>query len=122
MSALDMSDVLSDPDFLDSMTCTRNAQTVGANGIAALTPTVFKFYGVVTMAGGDELKRLAEGERIVQTIRVISKFALTDGQAGQTADIVTWNGARYTVTQADDYSRYGQGFTQAICTLIPLSG
>lgn len=122
MPLLDMSDVLTDPDFTDCLVCMRNAQVIDDNGRGTLVPTPFPFYGIVTSEGGDELKRLAEGEIISQKIRIISKFLLTDGGIGFTADIVQWNGATYTVRQVDDYSRYGQGFTQATCELIPLSG
>jgi hypothetical protein len=53
---------------------------------------------------------------------VHSRFLLQAGSDGQDADIVTWNGRSYTVTNVGDWSRFGIGFTAANCELIPLSG
>jgi galactose-6-phosphate isomerase len=123
MPLLDMSDVLTDPDFLDStLVCQRQNQTVGTDGRAINTPTSIPFSGVVTAAGGQTLQRRADGEYERGRISIVSKFKLIAGQAGLTADIVAWNGNTYTVVQVDDYSNYGAGFTQAICELIDLTG
>jgi galactose-6-phosphate isomerase len=122
MPWLDVSSVLLDPDFIDSLVCARNTQTVDDNGIATDTPTCTPFYGVVTNNTGDLLMRLAEGSRITGSITVHSQFNLIAGADGIDADIVTWNGRKYTVTNVGDWSRFGIGFTASNCELIPLSG
>jgi len=66
--------------------------------------------------------RLAEGSRITGSITVHSQFNLIAGADGIDADIVTWNGRQYTVTNVGDWSRFGIGFTASNCELIPLSG
>jgi hypothetical protein len=66
--------------------------------------------------------RMAEGSRINGSITVHSQFNLIAGSDGIDADIVTWNGRSYTVTNVGDWSRFGIGFTAANCELIPLSG
>lgn len=122
---LDVTDVLTDPDFFDQLICIRNLEEVNAQGQSVITQPVggpITFYGVVTSEQGDILERLAGAERIVGTILVITKFRLTDGRLNQTADIVQWAGTQYTVKQVNDYSRYGQGFMEATCEIIPLSG
>lgn len=123
MPLLDVSDVLLDPDFLDlTLTVTRNAQTVGNDGIAVITPSTTPFYGVVTSLSGSVLHRVAEGEHISDTITIHSPFKLIDGQSGYDADIVNWQGLQWTVTNVNDYSTYGRGFVAATCTLRQLSG
>lgn len=123
MPLLDVSDLLSDPDFVTlGMICNRSAQTVGANGMAVNTPSKIQFSGVVTSDKGDVLERLAAGERIVGNIMITTTFRLRDGKSGYTADIVTVCGINYTVASVNDYSRYGRGFVEASCDLIPLSG
>lgn len=126
MPLLDMSDVLTDPDFNDKLTCTRNVQTM-VSGYAVNTPTTTNFYGVVTSSDGSQLHRDAAAAHVSQTISIVTMFKLTDGNSTisgvvSAADIVTWNGKQYTVRHVDDYSRFGRGFTQAIAELIPLSG
>lgn len=120
---LDVSDVLLDPDFLDmTLTFTRNAQTVGNDGIAVDTPTTTGFFGVVTSMGGAVLQRVAEGERVIDTITIHTPTKLIPGQAGFDADIVNWQGLQWTVTNVNSYSTYGRGFVAATCTLKQLSG
>lgn len=122
MPFLYVSEILIDPDFADSLICERQSQTVGDDGIAVNVPTTAPFLGVVTSDKSKELARLAAGSLISGAILVHTSFRLTNGKPGIDADIIIWNGARYTVASVDDYSRYGGGFICASCDLIPLSG
>lgn len=123
MAALDVIDVLTDPDFMDStLICERTIQTVGNDGMAVNTPTLLPFSGVITTDTGNILDRLAEGERIRGQIVIHTTFPLIDGLSGYTADVVDWHGRRYTVTEVQDYTHFGRGFVSASCELIPLAG
>jgi len=123
MALLDVSEVLLDPDFMDSMTCTRYTQTVSSTGMASNTSTTSTFYGVVTSDSGDILDRIATGERVKGSIVIHTTFRLRDGSgASQTADMITWKGSTYTVSNVNDYSHFGRGFVSAICDLKPLAG
>lgn len=116
MALLDVSDVLLDPDFADSLQADRITKTVGNDGIAIETKTTKRLTGVVTNAGGDRLKRLAIGERVDGCILVHCRYRLNEG------DVITWQSRRYTVMSVDDYSNFGRGFVAATCELIPLAG
>jgi galactose-6-phosphate isomerase len=125
MALLDVSDILTDPDFVEkNLLCQRNAQTVGQDGIAVITPTITPFFGVVTNASGMDLRRTAEGEIIYGSIFIATRFQLIDGKTGFTADIIQRGpgGLTYTVRNVAPYAKFGRGFVQAICDLIPLSG
>lgn len=123
MALLDVSEVLTDPDFMDSgLICYRLTQIVGNNGMATNTETQFTFSAVVTSASGFELNREPDGEFIKGLITVHTKFSLQDGAAGLTADEILWQGKRYTVEKIEPYTHFGQGFTAAICALKPLAG
>ncbi|OWT69215.1 MULTISPECIES: hypothetical protein [unclassified Achromobacter] len=122
MPFLDVTDVLLDPDFFDSLVCTRNVQTVGDDGLATNVGTDTPFIGVVTSDSGDILERMATGSRVKGSILVCTKFRLVESAPGIDADVVTWDGSRYTVTNVNNYSRYGAGFVEAYCTLIPVQG
>ena len=120
---LDLTDVISDPDFCDSeIMCTRGASSVNSQGITQLSKTNFNFVGVVTSARGYDLERLAIGQHVTGSISIITMFRLQDGTIGNTADVVTWDGNTYTVTDIQPYKRFGAGWVEAICELIPLSG
>ena len=120
MAQLDVTDILSDPDFVDALVCERIAQTIGDDGMATGATTILPFFGVVTSNNGDVLERIATGERIKGSITIHTKFTLRDSDG--TADIVQWRGRRYTVSSVNDYSHFGQGFVVANCDIIPLAG
>lgn len=123
MPLLDVTDVLLDPDFLDtSPVVQRNAQTVGDDGMAVNTTTEIPFAGVITSLNGAVLQRVAEGSRIADTITIHTPFKLIAGQPGFDADIVVWDGVHWTVTNVNSYSQYGRGFVAATCTMKELTG
>lgn len=123
MAQLDVTDVLLDPDFMDTgLACKRQVVEVGDNGRTASTETNIAFAGVVTSDKGDILERLAGGERKKGSITIHTVFQLTAGEGDTTADIVTWRGKTYTVSNVNDYGHFGRGFVCATCDLLPLAG
>lgn len=123
MALLDISEVLTDPDFMDNgLVCERSKEIVNDDGMVELTTETFTFSAVVTTNEGTRLEREMDLERISGSITVHSIFKLIDGSGDLTADIITWKGKRYTVTKIDDYGHFGRGFTKAICNIIPVSG
>lgn len=123
MPLLDVTSVLYDPMFMDSSgTYTRNVQTVGSNGRASLAPTTTQLFGVYTNKDGSLLTRGADSEYIIDSFTLHTQTKLTAGQTGDTADIVHWQGADYTVVRVANYSTYGAGFVMADCEILNLDG
>lgn len=123
MAFLDVTDVLLDPDFMDTgLVCNRMTQTVDTRGRGQNAPTATTFSAVVTSDKGDILHRNADGSRIIGSITLHTMFRLMDGSPGQDADEVIWSGRTYTVVNVNDYSHFGRGFVCATCDLKPLSG
>lgn len=123
MALLDVSEILTDPDFIDTtLVCERSAQTVNGNGMAINAITYIPFAAVVTADQGDLLTRIETGQRIQGNITLHTRFSLRDGASGYIADVVQWRGKRYTVSSVFDYLNWGQGFVQANCDIIPLAG
>lgn len=123
MPFLDVTDVLLDPDFCDyTLVCTRNAQTVDADGFATNVSKDIPFNGVVTVDRSLEAKRMAAGQSIGGAILVVTQFRLTQGKSGLDADLVLYNGRHYRVTFVDPYTSYGAGFVQAHCELMEFNG
>jgi len=123
MPFLDVSEILVDPDFWEAnLFCLRQSQVVGANGLAVNTQVSIPFGGVITEVTGADLERGPTGELIRGSILICTRFYLIDGKTGLTADIVQRQQRSYTVTNVQDYSRYGRGFVEATCELLPLGG
>ncbi|EPR9225474.1 head-tail adaptor [Citrobacter amalonaticus] len=129
MPFLDVSEVLLDPDFMDtSLVCHRQIQTADEDNFATNTPQDIPFSGVVTVDRSLEAKRMAAGQNISGAILIVTQFRLTQGQPETDtsprldADIVTYSGRDYRVIFVDPYTRYGAGFVQAHCELVDFDG
>ena len=123
MPLLDVSDLLSDPDFATTFSVTRSsasADTGGINQVASVTTQ--NVIGVVQPANSSDLQRLPDAEYQKGALTIFTTFRLISGGAGQTADIIGWNGANYTVMTTDDWSQYGgPGYIKALVTLVDLN-
>ncbi|RRA01907.1 hypothetical protein [Burkholderia cepacia] len=125
MALLDVTDVLLDPDFMNTgLVCNRMTQTVGQKGRATNAVTAIPFSAVVTSDKGDILHRNSDGSRIIGSITLHTPLRLRDGGPDGTADAdeIVWQGATYTVVNVNDYSHFGRGFVCATCDLKPLTG
>lgn len=120
MPFLDVSDILLDPDFADTVTLTRTTTTV-VNGRAVRSGADTTISAVVTSGSGDTLDRLAEGRMRHGSITIHTQTRLYAGQGNIDADEITYRGQRYTVTSVNDYSAYGAGFVAAEAELKPLT-
>lgn len=121
MPGLDVSRVLSNPLFADTATVTRTAVSVDpATGRTVSAPSTTPISVVVTSDKGRNLQRNPDAALSEGSIIVHSTYAFTEGGNGVDADVLDWNGRKWTVVTVDDYSRYGAGFTCAMCRLLDL--
>lgn len=122
MPNIDVTDLMSDPDFASPVEATRAIQAVGQNGRATYTSQITYGIGVVSPANTAELLRLPEGSRTQGAITVRTVMRLSAGDpSGYPADTVAWQGATYTVRQVNDWSHFGAGYVEAVCERIPLA-
>lgn len=114
MPNLDVSEIINDPDFADTVTVTRRAEDVDeASGLSVITSTVFPgVVGVVTMASPDDLVRLEVSQMTARCISFITQFRLRGSAQGFQPDVITWDGTDYTVIALDPYHRFGTGFVE----------
>ncbi len=123
MPFIDVTDVLTDPDFADEITVRRRAETINGYGEADRTVTTISgVSAVVTVGSQKPLERNADGQVQPNTITVHSMFRLLDARVGQQPDVVTYNGQEFTVKKVFDWSRYGAGFICAECEAAPFKG
>ena len=121
MASLDVSDVLDDPDFLDTTLMLRpRAVTVGQDGIASSTDGWLPFAGVVIPDGGQDLIQSGEGDAVQGDITIYTRTELTAGDSQRAADTVLWDGDPYRVINAQAW-RYGSGYFRAVCKLAILN-
>lgn len=128
---LDVTEVLTSPEFADEFRTIRRQQGVNAHGEPYIIATwVFGLrdgcVGVITPSSENSLVRADAYEAQSNSIQVITKFklqgAVKDGQTipeGQwLPDLVKWQGNHYIVRTTNDFSRFGVGFIVADCLLF----
>jgi len=118
MPLLDVTEILSDPDFADTITVTRSSETGFDHGRPIVTTQTFQNVTAVVTAGqGDILKYFPEMANILGAILIHTMFRLTSASDTTQADTVTWQGRDYQVTGLNDWSTFGAGFIMAVGTL-----
>ncbi|CCW31070.1 putative head-tail adaptor [Xenorhabdus nematophila F1] len=123
MDLLDVTDILSDPDFCDtSLTVKRRVVQVDDDGFPTTTDIITPFSGVVTVDRSVEAQLRMSGQTVTGTILVITTERLIAGETGRAGDIVTYQNREYLVKSVDPYTAYGAGFVQAHCELLPFDG
>lgn len=119
MPRIDVSELMTDPDFAGRYPVRRSTSVVGEDGRARAQIADLDFVGSVQPASSSALKRLPDGAVLSGAIMVFTKFILTEGSIDNAldADVVMFKGLPYTVMAVDDWSEWGQGFVRAVCTL-----
>lgn len=119
MPLLDVTELLTDPDFVQTVTLTRRVQTVGANGVASSTGTDTDIVASVQPDMG-KVVRGADGEYAAAKIVVYSRARLLGVTNSKYPDVITWKGQKYLVIGPRDWNDWGAGFTAADCELMDL--
>lgn len=118
MALIDVSELLTDPDFTNTVTLIRRASTVNTYGENVMTETQSMITAVVQGANTESLERVPEGARLSDLIDVYYKGQLTAESPSGYADIIVWGGKRYQVFEVvEDFMNFGAGFTKAVCKL-----
>lgn len=122
MALIDISELLSDPDFADDFTVIRSTRQVGDDGRTTDSPTYYYTYGVVQpgerLRDGSGLSQMTDLERAGRDIHIVTPFRLLPLTHTTAPDQVVWNGQNYRVLHTADWTNYGQGFVTAKCELI----
>lgn len=118
---LDVTDVLDDPDFLDTTPVLyRRIVAQGQDGTARGEGGSIPFSAVITPDGGQELIQTAEGNQVRSDLTLYTRTALTAGNANFDADLIVWRGDTYRVIATKSWI-FGQAFTEAMCALTDIN-
>ena len=119
---LDVTEVLSCPEFMDSFQVTRETNRHVGGGVYENVKETKTIKGVVTQVNGIDSQIIENGKFVHGSILVHTKTRLTAGFGLRAGDIVTYNNNDYLVKPTNDWSRYGKGFVSAYCELIHVGG
>lgn len=126
MPALDVSDLILDPDFCEVLTIYRREQVMDSLGRATVTPVLIAPapYGVVEPQDDQPLQRGPEQQNLPQLLEVHTQFRLRSASLDPATsklyqpDVIVWNGDQFLVNRVINWSKYGRGFIRAACSSV----
>lgn len=118
MPFIDVTDILMDPDFADTINLVRRAETINGYGESVVAETVTAISAVVTAGSQPKMERAPEGQRQPNTLTVHTTTRLVAPADGHQPDMIEYNGRRFVVVKVYDWSRYGAGFFAAECSSV----
>lgn len=115
MPLLDVSELLTDPDFATTFNVIRKAETVGGNGRTSVVETRFESQvGVIINTDPAELDRREDGQTASRVVTIVTQFRLRGPAPGHQPDDVEVDGERMLVTKVIPHTRWGNGFVKAV--------
>lgn len=117
MALLDLTELMTDADFVDDFTIVRKAQSVSNTGRTVTTSTNEAAIGSVQAASGKTLELFPDLARAQGQIEIWTQSRLHAPAEGSAADEIQWDGRRYTVAAVRDWRNWGPGWNVAIADL-----
>lgn len=119
MANIDVSELLSDPDFTDEVTLIKRSATTNAKGRNELTETASLITAVVQGPDSETLAKYPDLANWSDKISVWYAGELSAQSPGGYSDVILWSGKRYEVKHVDEnYLNYGSGWTMAVCVCL----
>jgi hypothetical protein len=119
MSALDMSELINDPDFCRTFTRIRRTQALANEGQAVTTPgTPIPLSGVIEPASQADLKLLPEGTRLVDMVGIFTTGDVRVGSSADASDIVVVDGVKYLALHVEDFRAVGD-YIHVLAQMVP---
>lgn len=115
MAQVDVTELLSDPDFIDPMQVVTRVPSVNSFGENILTDSVLNTVGSVQPADGHALSRIPEALRSSDLKSFWFKGVIIATAPGKYSSILTFRGARFQVKNVFDWTNFGQGWTEGLC-------
>lgn len=107
---INVSDIVVDPDFVQTFSVTRSAGVFGLGGWVESAPTVLSLSGTVTVANEKDLQQVPEGDRVMGAMMFYSPsqiYVTRNGDTPGISDTITWQGELYKVVRVWPYLDYG---------------
>lgn len=115
MSRIDVTELLSDPDFVDTLVQIKRISNVDLRGKNQIQEKEIKTIGSVQPASGKTINRLPEDFRVANISEFFMKGEITASKDGRYSDVLVFKGKRYNVQTVFDWTNWGAGYCQGTC-------
>jgi hypothetical protein len=122
MALISVSELLLDPDFVDTCTVMRMIETVGQDGISYRRVVPIQILASIQAASGDELVMTPDAARTSASYECITTFPLNEATETAAADEVLWQGMTFTVVTVSRFGNFSgnRGHYEAVMALQPV--
>lgn len=117
MGNIDLSDLLSDPDFVDPIVIIHRKTFVDEYGQNNTKETSFNTYGSVQAIDGKTLLRIPEALRVQNIMHFFVRGAIVSNTGNKYPDLLAFRGSRYAVQHIFDWTNWGDGWCEGVCVV-----
>lgn len=115
MANIDVSELMSDPDFVDPIRLVTRRPKVNSLGENVLFEQVQDTFGSVQPANYRTVQKLPEALRVANVSSFWIKGKIVASEPGKYASVIVFRGVRYQVQTVADWSNFGAGYTEGTC-------
>lgn len=115
MAQVDVTELFTDPDFVDVMSIADRVSFVDSLGQNVLTEKVTTSVGSVQPASGRAIQRLPEALRVANMTSFWFKGLIVASSPGKYTSQLVFKGQRYNVVTVFDWTNFGQGWCEGLC-------
>jgi len=115
--AIDVSEIVHDPDFCTTFTVIKQGESEWVRGVLKRKTTETTVEGIVQPSSSKDLELLDTADRVngMKTF-ITDEVSLDVSNTEKTSDICVWKGQRYKLIQTFDYA--ANGYYKAIGALV----
>jgi hypothetical protein len=115
MANIDVSQLMSDPDFVDPIQVITRLPKPNQFGETDFEEHILDTYGSVQPANYRTVQKLPEAMRVSDVQSFWFKGTITASSPGKYSSILVFRGVRYQVQTVADWSAFGQGYSEGTC-------
>lgn len=117
MALLDVTILLYDPDFVDTITYIQRIESIDGNGRGVYTETQLSLVGSIQPATDIIYQQMPDMARLRGDMELFTTSRLISQTTTNSADLVYWQGNYYTVRGVLSFTNYGEGHIVALLGL-----
>lgn len=115
MAQIDVSSLLSDPDFVDPVQLVTRTSQKNSLGENIISSTTVQTVGSVQPASFKVVQKLPEALRVADVSSFWLRGTIIATAPGKYSSILVFKGKRYQVQTVADWSNFGEGYTEGTC-------
>jgi hypothetical protein len=115
MSQIDVTELLTDPDFVDKVQLISRTTEINTKGENILSESCSQTVGCVQPISGKTLLRLPENFRVDNMMSFWIKGSIIAVRPGKYSSVIVFRGRRFNVQHVFDWTQAGAGWCEGAC-------